>query len=405
MRALVFDLSLAKVVGARLLKRPSLLVRGPLSGLRIADVPEPPLPAPTWVRVGVDSCGLCGSDLAVIAYKASPALSPWSSFPCVLGHEVLGRIVEVGASVRSLAPGMRVAIDPFLGCLARDVEPCAACAGDLHALCERQVDGPLPGMLMGMTRSVPGGFSERVVAHQSQIVVVPDALDGDVAALLEPLSVGLHAVLRRPPRDGDKVLVIGGGAIALVTIAAIRLAGLAADVTASVRTGAQAELATALGRRARSVRAGRSSRRSSRGKRCAPAPSDPGPACGGRGFSLVLDCVGGKESLQLALRFVRPRGAVTLVGNAGELPRVDFSFLWAKEAELVGTLAYGGEHVGARRVRTFELCAERAAASPLPLGRIVSERRPLLDYATVVARNFDRDRTGVFKSLLLPGAP
>src|SRR5699024_12873128 len=69
---------------------------------------------------------------------------------------------------------------------------------------------------------LPGTWGEAFVAHHSMIIPIPDDIPDKIAAMFEPLSVGLHAVLRQPPKDGEHVLVIGGGMIAYTVLAAIR---------------------------------------------------------------------------------------------------------------------------------------------------------------------------------------
>lgn len=374
---------------------------GALSGLTLSDVPDPALPSPRWLRIEVIACGLCGSDLGAITYKASPVLTPWSSFPCVLGHEILGRVVEVGPEARRARVGERVAVDPFLGCAVREMPPCASCRAGAPALCDRQTEGPLQGMLLGLTSALPGGFAERMVIHDSQVVPLPGDVPDDVGALVEPLSVGAHAVLRRPPREGERVLVIGGGAIAFTTIAAIRLLGFGGDVTVACRTAPQAALATALGATRTFTSGGKALEEELAALLDTRLVT---PLLGARtavgGFDLALDCVGSADSLSLALRFTRARGAVTMVGAAGEL-RVDLSFLWVKEIALHGIL--GNAIEAAPGCRTLELVAQRAASMPA-LSRIVTERVALADHVAAVRRNLDRDRTGVVKTLFVPGA-
>ena len=95
---------------------------------RYGEVPDPALPGERWVRVRTRLGGICGSDLAVVALAASPATSPFSSFPFVLGHENVGVIESLGSAVRGLAVGERVVANPLLACAARGLEPvCDAC--------------------------------------------------------------------------------------------------------------------------------------------------------------------------------------------------------------------------------------------------------------------------------------
>src|SRR5688572_13273423 len=102
MRAVVFDLSLAKYALARAFgKRVPSLHYGPLSCLSLRDLPAPSLRGPDWARLRVARAGVCGSDIATVMFKMSPALSPFSSMPCVLGHEIFGHLDQVGDAARA----------------------------------------------------------------------------------------------------------------------------------------------------------------------------------------------------------------------------------------------------------------------------------------------------------------
>ena len=102
MRAIVFDLSLPRyALGKAFGKQVPSLYWGPLSCVSLREVPEPPLRGPAWATIAVEATGFCGSDLAAVMLKMSPAMSPFSSFPAVLGHEIFGRLREVGAEARA----------------------------------------------------------------------------------------------------------------------------------------------------------------------------------------------------------------------------------------------------------------------------------------------------------------
>src|SRR5262245_62005379 len=165
-RALVFDLSLVKYGLAKAFgKRFPSLYYGKPSCLQLREVPEPKLRGPAWAKVAVESTGFCGSDLSTILLKYSPALSPFSSMPCVLGHEIFGRLAEVGANARAdgWKEGDRVALNPSFGCLVRGISPlCSACAVGHPATCLNAggSDGGLaPGFSLGFHRDLPGGIS------------------------------------------------------------------------------------------------------------------------------------------------------------------------------------------------------------------------------------------------------
>ncbi|NJD18448.1 MAG: alcohol dehydrogenase, partial [Gemmatimonadetes bacterium] len=120
MRAVSFNVTVpGYVLGKSLGRISQAFVFGRPSGLRLEERDSLPLPAADWVRVQVRKAGSCGTDVGNLTFKASPAMEPFGSFPAVLGHEILGRVVEVGAAVRSVEVGQRVTVDPVVSCTLR----------------------------------------------------------------------------------------------------------------------------------------------------------------------------------------------------------------------------------------------------------------------------------------------
>jgi threonine dehydrogenase-like Zn-dependent dehydrogenase len=107
MKVLQFSASAEKFLVLKALGSlfPSLFYKGPLATIKLVDIPEPALPAPDWVKLRTFMCGFYGSDQSLIFLKDSPTASPFTSFPCVLGHELCGEIVEVGAEVTTAKLG------------------------------------------------------------------------------------------------------------------------------------------------------------------------------------------------------------------------------------------------------------------------------------------------------------
>ena len=141
MKAVVFNKSIPRYVALKLLgpKRAARIATGSFRALcpvSMQDVRVPELPTGEWLRVTPTLTGICGSDLGVICCKSSPYLSPLTSTPFVLGHEVVGTITHLGRDVArceeadGLAPlslGDRVILEPALGCRVRGIRPlCAA---------------------------------------------------------------------------------------------------------------------------------------------------------------------------------------------------------------------------------------------------------------------------------------
>ena len=104
--------ALLKLLGPRFRR----LYTSRVSPLALRDIAEPKLPTGQWVRIAPRLSGICGSDLATICATGSPYLAPVTSMPFVMGHELVGTIVEIGNEVQDLSPGDRVVLHPALGC-------------------------------------------------------------------------------------------------------------------------------------------------------------------------------------------------------------------------------------------------------------------------------------------------
>jgi threonine dehydrogenase-like Zn-dependent dehydrogenase len=398
MRALVYDLSLWKYLAAKAIgPKVRRVFYGPGTCFEMRDVPAPTLPKDDWIVLKPKLAGLCGSDLGAIFFKMSPAMSAVSlgAGDCaVFGHEVLAEVVEVGPGAKGqVKEGDRVVVDPVLACDVRGEPLCERCHVGEYATCERVGTARPKGVMLGACVKYPGGFSERMVAHRSQVFRVPDGVPDDVAVLAEPLSVALHAVLRHPPKDGERVLVLGGGMIAFGVLWALRETCPGAEVTLFTTEDYQLPIARELGAaRAWSPKEGALLDQAARLTRADVLKPILGRGFLSGGFDRVYDCVGSHLSVDDALRITRGGGSIVMVGAAGVLPPIDMTFLWQKELKLEGTVFYGHEAWKAGRARTFEVCLELLTSTPsqAKLGALVTHKFPLEDYAQAIEVNLDR---------------
>jgi threonine dehydrogenase-like Zn-dependent dehydrogenase len=381
MKALQFDRKFVRFAAARVAAsvRPGGgAVVGPLE---LADVDPPELPGPDWVRLRPRLSGICGSDLSTIDAAASRYFEPIVSFPFIPGHEVVG----------DLDDDRRVVLEPVLGCAARGiVPPCPACArGDLGG-CERVAFGHLaPGLQTGFCADTGGGWGTFMVAHESQLHAVPDAMDDEAAVMVEPTGCAVHAALTAGVTDGDIVVVLGSGTLGLATIAALRRWTAVGTLVAVAKHPRQRQLATELG--ADAVAAPAEAARLVRRLTGSLAYGDQLTG----GADLVLDCVGTSTSIADSLAVVRPRGRVVLVGMAGSV-HLDLTTLWHRETQLAGAYAYGTETLpGGERRRTFDLAFELVEAAGL--GRLVSATYPLAEYRSAVEHAAGAGRRGAVK--------
>ena len=386
MRAVTFDVSVPRFLLAKSVGRVTdAVLYGRLSGVKLVDRPAPDLPGPDWARLEVLLAGICGTDIGNLTYSASPAMEPFGSFPAVLGHEIFGRVVEVGADVPQVEVGQRVAVDPYVHCRMRGwgrTEWCGSCGDGRHATCERAGDdGPLtvggepfaPGTIQGYHRSLPGGWGQQVVVHRSQIFPVPDELNDRTAALTEPVGIAMHAVLNTPhPDPSEPILVLGSGPIALSTIWSLRATGFTGEIVAQIKRDHEAAMARALGASS-VVRPGEEAREAVVGTGAsAYMPLVGDEVYAGGGFPLIYDCVGSRATLSQALRFASPRGRLIVLGCAAEMKKLDLTFLWARELDVKGFTGYGTEWFRGEQRHTYEIAHDLLVETAAPIEKLVT---------------------------------
>jgi threonine dehydrogenase-like Zn-dependent dehydrogenase len=354
--------SIPRYVAARMLStRVPRVSSTPAAPLRLTRGPGPRLPGARWGRVRPRLAGICGSDLSTVAGTSSFYFSPLVSLPFTPGHEIVGDLLD---DVDDLPAGTRVVVDPLLTCVPRGLDPCVACRDGARSRCDRITVGHLsPGLQTGFCADTGGGWSDRLVAHRSQLHAVPDDLPDERAVLVEPLACAIHAALRLAPRQGDHVLVVGAGAVGLFTVLALRAFTGVGRVTVVAKHPGQASLATTYG--ATDVVSPQEAlagvRRSTRALRVQPEQGAPYLL---GGVDAAVDCVGSKAGLDTALRATRAGGRVVLSGMPPTA--VDLSPVWFRELEVTGSYATGLERVNGDEPRSsFELAMELARDAPL----------------------------------------
>ncbi|SQD98111.1 Alcohol dehydrogenase GroES domain protein [Parafrankia sp. Ea1.12] len=345
--------------------------------------------------------------------QSSFYFSPLVSMPFTPGHEIVGDLQEAVtlADGRRLDAGARVVIDPVLGCAARGLELCVGCAAGRTSRCDRITVGHLaPGLQTGFCADTGGGWSRALVAHHSQLHPVPDTLPDSRAVLVEPLATAVHTAGRCGVRSGDRVLIIGSGAVGLLTLLAIRAYTKAEHVTMVAKHRRQVELARRFG--ADEVLAPDDAvggvRRANRALRLTPQ-------LGGEyllgGVDVAIDCAGSASSLSTALRVTRAGGRVVLSGvPAGS---VDLTPLWFRELELVGTYASSGgarpgragtEPAGAAEPVESDFGRALALAATAPLDGVVSAVYPLARWREALDHALSAGRLGAVKIVFDPAA-
>ncbi len=199
--------------------------------LVLEELPEP-VPGPGEVLVRVRACGICGSDVHGLDGSTGRRVPP-----LVMGHEAAGEIAALGTGVAGLEVGRRVTFDSTIYC-----GRCAFCrAGEINLCDHRQVLG-----VSCEEYRRDGAFAEYVAVPSRSIYPLPEGLSFERAALVEPLSVAVHAVDRLAPREGERAVVLGAGVIGLLALQVLKARGCGRVIAVDLDRG-RLELARELG--------------------------------------------------------------------------------------------------------------------------------------------------------------
>ena len=289
--------------------------------LEVTDLPEPEVGSED-VLVRVKACGICGSDIH--GYDGS---SGRRIPPLVMGHEAAGEIVQVGKKVSRFSAGMRVTFDSTVSC-----GKCFYCTRGQINLCDNRM---VLGVSCGDYQRY-GAFAEYVVVPQNIVYELPDNLGYQQAAMIEAVSIAVHAASRTPINLGDTALVLGSGMIGLLVIQAVKLAGCHQVIAVDLEDH-KLQLAKSLGA----------------DHLINASESDPNEQTvsekiqeltGGRGADIALEVVGATASIQTAISGTRKGGSVTLIGNLSPEVEIPLQSVVTREISLLGSCASNGEY-------------------------------------------------------------
>lgn len=323
---------------------------GPEQTLAVREVDEPTA-GEGRVVVDVAACGICGSDLHMLPSGVLPE-------GAILGHELAGTIASVGPGVAGFSAGDRVCVYPF--------EPVD------------RVDVALAlssGIGLGTN---DGGFAERIACDAAMLWRLPEGLELEHGALVEPLAVGLHGIDVSGARPEQPVCVLGCGPIGAMTVVGLLARGFADLVVVEPNEGRRG-LAERLG-----------------------APHVTGldsvheavlGALGGRAPEVVIECAGHVDAPGLAVELIAPEGTIALVGMLEEPVPISQLNVMLKEAVLRGSFAY--------RPKDFDEALALLAAGKVPAGELITSRHPLAAAADCFAE-LRRPGTDELKVLLVP---
>lgn len=278
--------------------------------IRFDTVPIPQ-PDPGQILIKIKRIGICGSDIHVYHGK-----HPYTQYPVTQGHEVSGRIAALGEGVTDLRVGQKVTVEPQVFC-----GKCYPCTHGKYNLCEK---------LKVMGFQTTGAASEYFAVDQSKVDPLPEGMDFDEGAMIEPLAVTVHAVKRAGDVKGLNVCVLGCGPIGILLIQSLKAFG-AAKVLATDVSDYRLELAR---------QCGADQVVNTRNHDFGAAMTE---AFGPDKADIIYDCAGNDVTMDQAIQNARKGSVIILVAVYAGLAHCDLAKLNDSELDLNTTMMYRHE--------------------------------------------------------------
>jgi len=299
----------------------------------VRDVPDP-TPRSDEVVVGVQCCGVCGSDLHI--YKEGAAISA--------GHEFAGDIVNVGSAVQGWSVGDRVAVEPRISC-----GECEWCREGDVGLCDQYYVALL---------EYEGAFATYARTRHTQLHRLPDEMPYEHAALAEPAACALHAIRQSGLKEGQTAAVLGLGTIGQMVVRIAKALGAKA-VYAAEQSPSRIELARGVADHVVDINSG-------------SAAKTTLELTGDRGADVVFECSGSRTATQDALAMVRKGGTVVIPGICFEWVDLPISNVVLRELTIRGSICFSaGEYASALElISTGRIDVASLVSVSLPLDSI-----------------------------------
>ncbi len=328
----------------------------------LEDFPVPAL-QPGEVLVRVRACGICGSDVHGMDGSSGRRIPP-----IVMGHEAAGVIAEIGNAVSGWKKGDRVTFDSTVSC-----GDCWYCRRGEINLCDNR---RVLGVSCGEYRR-HGAFAEFVAVPQRILYCLPDNLSFEQAAMVEAVSVAVHAVERTPLTLNASVAVIGTGMIGLLVVQVLRARGCGQIIAVDLDEG-KLKLAARFG--------------ATQTIQLEESHFQKGTPRFTSGVDAVFEVVGLPATVKMAIESVRKGGSVTLVGNLKPQVEIPLQAVVTRELTLIGTCGSAGE---------YPACLDLIASGKVNVTDFISATPPLEEGAQWFERLYAGEK-GLMKVLLKP---
>ncbi len=378
--------------------------------MRLMEVDDPGFLRPDWVVCAPRITGICGSDSKQVfmdwgEFSADNPMIDFTTFPHILGHEVVADVVALGPEAEGLDIGQRVVLNPWLSCAPRGVSPlCPACAAGDLSLCWNFQAGPIAaGIHSGTSKDASGGYATLMPAHDSMLFPVPDSIPDEIAMFADPFAVALHAVTRHAPQPHGKVLVYGAGALGSSAVAILRALYPDVEVGVVARFESQAALARKLG-------AARVFAHEPLTGLIEEVADWSGGVLHGHhelpmaypgGVDVVYDTISRRESLEVSCRVLKARGTIVKAGVHGPT-QWEWTPLYFKELSWSGSNAFGIEAVEGERKHGIAHYLDLVRQGRIDLGPMLTHQFALDDWRDAFGVLADQEHSGAIKVGLRP---
>ena len=331
----------------------------------VTDMPEPTL-GPTDVLIRVKACGICGSDVHGMDGSTGRRRPP-----IVMGHEASGLVEKIGPAVEGYKIGDRVTFDSTI----YNPDSFFSKKGMINLCDDRRVLG-----VSCEEYRQHGAFAELVSVPQHILYALPPGMTWEQAALVEPVSIAVHARNLTPIEAGDSAVVFGAGLIGVMTVQVLKNTACKQIIAVDIDDG-KLQIAREVGAH-HTINSGGG----------ADVPAAIKKLTENRGADIAFECVGIEPTVRAAIAGVRKGGTVTLVGNLAKDVSVPLQQVVTRQIRLQGSCASAGE---------YPECLELIASGKVNVDRFISATDSLEKGAEWFDRLYKRE-AGLMKVVLKP---